>query len=211
MKNSHLKASVVVLLGSILFANTPALAESASSVRTRQMQITVVAEQFGDKPVGARASADKPVHYVASDGGYIEGGEPMAGETPPLPSAVAEALKDALSAQGYQPALASQIPALIITYHWGVLRSLGNPWNTPAGIDPNLRARLSLVAPLDMVRRIEEEISMRMTVISPFNMLNLSSNRQALELANDARYFVIVSAYDYAAFGRGETNAVWRV
>jgi hypothetical protein len=34
--------------------------------------------------------------------------------------------------------------------------------------------------------------------------------RELLELAQDGRYFVIVSAYDYAALGRHETRLLWR-
>jgi hypothetical protein len=160
----------------------------------------------------ADAASDSPVpsfSYFAIDGGFVEAGDPVGGETPPTPAEVASALRESLASQHHQPAVSPSVPAVVLIYHWGVIRPDSNAIKPASDIAPNLRARLSLVAPQKLVDRIATRlVTRRYTHLG--DMFDYPDERDALENARDSRYFVTVSAYDYAALVRGEITLRWR-
>ena len=183
--------------------------------RDPRLDTVVVAEMTAASAKLVRPTPDQPVYYVAFDGGYREMGDPVANEKPPADTAVARALRRTLATEGYRPATEQTPPTLLLIYHWGTLNKDSLAIRNDIEIDPNLKARLSLVATSKYARQIEDEILRRRTtrdLHAPFPVPSfLSINaRQLRELAQDDRYFVIVSAYDYAALRRHETQLLWR-
>ncbi len=171
----------------------------------------VVAEQMNPATAPTPPTAEHPAYYVAYDGGYIEAGDPIAGENPPPPSAVANAVHQSLATQHYLPATAEHAPSLVLIYHWGLLNRDSFQIRNIFQIQPNLRARIYLVAPKAYARRMVEDIMDRrqpgfvhIPIIDP-------EEQTLLQLAHDNRYFVILSAYDYASIVHGKADLVWRV
>jgi len=125
---------------------------------------------------------------------------------------VAQALRGTLASQNFLPASA---PSLLVVYHWGVIRPDSHQIRDTFNIQPNLKARIALVAPSRQAGEIENYLlERRMGRISPaFRVPNFlpSPERDLLDLAQDDRYFVIVSAYDFAALTRRETKLLWRL
>jgi hypothetical protein len=164
----------------------------------------VVAEQTVP---GARINSPAPGHpayYVAYDGGYIEAGAAIGGLKPPAVAAIGRALRSALGTAGYEAAQAQTVPSLVLFYHWGSIRH--NYGQTDAF--SNLEARLSLVAPARMVRQAEDFVLHGHDANVGYVASDLQST---LEFARGARYFVIVSAYDYSALTRHSVRLLWRV
>lgn len=177
--------------------------------------MAVVAEQtdFGSKL--ALPTPDHPTYCVAYDGGYIEEGDPIANEKPAAPADVAQALRAALASQGYQPATAQIGPSLALVYHWGLLNHDSIQIRNGLRLPPNLKARIGLVGTSTRAGEIENFLlTRRMGRTNPeFRIPGFLSiqERDILDLAHDDRYFVIVTAYDYAALTHRETKQLWRV
>ncbi len=147
-----------------------------------------------------RPSPEKPAYYVATDAGFTEGGARLAGEKPPSPVVIGLVLRTALHSRGYEPATTTRPPSLLLVYHWGFLGS------APLGANsPLYHARLNLVAPPDLAGQMVD-----FTVHEPIGPWT-PRQRDAISNASDDRYFVIVSAYDYADFTRGQQSLLWRV
>lgn len=178
---------------------------------TDNFEMTVVAERAKDAPPESKG----PVSYVAFDGGYIEAGDPIAGDRPPTADQVRQELRTGLEAQGFQPAQGT--PSLVLTYYWGVLRVDRTQIRVPFGIKTNLRARIALVSTELQRAEVENHILGRekgsnvdMNASSPARLVGpLETVAQNSRLP---RIFVVVSAYDYQALTeRHETKLVWRV
>jgi hypothetical protein len=212
MKN-HLRFSLVLLavLAAGLVASSKA-ADRTSAGDGKKFFMVVVAERTDQAEKPALPTPDHPAYYVAYDAGYIEAGDPIAGEEPPPPAAVAQALRGTLASQNYLPASA---PSLLIVYHWGVIRPDSHQIRDTFNIQPNLKARIALVATSRMAGEIENFVQdRRLGRINPaFRVPGFLAmqERDLLDLARDDRYFVIISAYDYAALTRRETKLLWRL
>ena len=208
--NTHLRLSLgLAVLGTLGMVPTPRAAG-------RSLQMIVVAEQIDAQPPAPTPSADHPVNYVALDGGYIEAGDPIANEQPPSASAVAQALQKTLASSGYQPATGAVPPSLVFIYHWGLLNRDSHASRIGTTIDPNLHARLSLVATRHQDGEIETYLLDKrlMGRANPaFRSPGILSirERDSLELANDDRYFAILSAYDYSSISQRQPKLLWRV
>jgi len=186
------------------------------SAAGRSLQMTVVAEQTAAQSPATVPSPDHPAYYVALDGGYIEEGDPIANEHPPAASAVAQALEKTLAGLGYQPANGGATPTLVFTYHWGLLNRDSFAPRFGAAIGRNLHARLLLVTTSRQQGEIETYILDKrlMGRTNPaFRSPGILSirERDALDLANDNLYFVILSAYDYTSVDLRQPKLLWRV
>ncbi len=171
----------------------------------------IVAERTADGMALAQPKADHPAYYVAFDGGYIEEGDPIAGEKPPAAGAVGQALRQALATQGYQEATGQAAPSLVITYHWGVLHRDTHQVRSPHKMEPNLKARINLVATKTYAERMETDImDRRQPTLVHIPILD-PREQTLLQLLGDDHYFVIVSAYDFAALTHRETKLLWHV
>ncbi len=181
----------------------------------RNLQMIVVAEQADPKAAPVLPRPEHPADYVVFDAGYIEAGDPIANEKPPASSAMADALRNTLAAQGYQPAATGQ-PQLLFVYHWGLLNRDSHAIRNGLTIDPNLHARLALLTTTRQDGEIENFLldhrlmgrtnpAFRTPGFLEFQY------RDILDLTHDDSYFVVLSAYDYASIGRREARLLWRV
>lgn len=195
------------LLATLLMAGTCTRANA--NLFTDDFDALVVAERAKDAP----SELCKPTTYVAFDGGYIEAGDPSAGDTPPTPDQVRQCLTTALSSQGFQEGLSS--PALVIIYHWGVLRVDHQEIRVPYEVRKNLSARIDLVSTRKMDAEMENHLRDRerasgedLSAASPrFLVPPLDS---VVAHARLPRIFVVVSAYDGQAMSRHEVKLVWK-
>jgi hypothetical protein len=183
-------------------------ARLSAGIFTDDFRMLVVAEQL--QPFSA--SQDNPVSYVAIDGGYIEAGDPIAGDNPPSPSVVAQAMHAALAEHGFRAAEGT--PSIVITYHWGVLRVDHRQINTPYQIKTNLQARIELVSTQKLGAEVENHIlgrekgaGMDENVSAPRILAgSLETIRQDSRMP---RIFVVATAYDYQALTRHEATRLW--
>jgi hypothetical protein len=180
-----------------------------------RLDLVVVSEVTAENAKSVRPTPDQPAYYVAFDDGYRESGDPVGNENPPTAAEVARALRQTLAAEGYRPATNQSPATLLLSYHWGSLNVDSLAIKTSMDLDPNLKARLSLVADKRNARRIEDEILQRRLTRESRGSIPSAGYltpqaRDLWELARDNRYFVIVSAYDYAALQRHETRLLWR-
>src|ERR1700691_1633192 len=113
---------------------------ASAGIFSNNIDMLVVAET----PNGGPSSQGTPVAYAAFDGGYIEAGDPIAGDTPPTADQVSQSLRSALANQSFQAGGSS--PSVVLTYHWGVLRIDHRQIRVPYGIKTNLEARIELVS-----------------------------------------------------------------
>ena len=205
-------------LAAALAAGGPApvrAADAGSSFWSRKIYLVVVAEQPRSETPFSLPTADHPVYYAAFDGGYIEEGDPIANERPPAPGAVAQALARGLAPQHYLPATGQAPPTVLLIYHWGALNRNSIEIHSGLSLGPNQRARIALVAPAAYARRIQQDLLDERTARethSPvwFPYFIDFHERDILELSRDDRYFVIVSAYDYAAVAHHQVKLLWR-
>ena len=201
MKNYGLYLITAAFAG---FASLAAAADSDSGTGRKVFTIAV-----SERADAATSSPVPSFSYFAIDGGFVEAGDPVGGDTPPNPADVAIALRESLASQHHQPAVSPSDPAVVLIYHWGVIRRDSNAITPASDISPNLRARLSLVAPQKLVDRIASRlVTRRYSHLG--DVFDYPDERDALDNARDDRYFVIVSAYDYAALVRGESTLRWR-
>lgn len=175
-----------------------------------KLDMAVVAEQADPAMKSDLPTAEQPAHYIAFDGGYIEAGDPIAGENPPPASAVSQALATALASQHYLPATAMASPSVVIIYHWGLLNRDTHQIRDSFNLQPNLKARIALVAPKKYAERIESDL-LDHRQPAPVHIPILDPREQELlQLSGDNRYFVVVSAYDYASIVHGAGKLLWR-
>ena len=180
-----------------------------------QLDVVVVTDKTAENANLVRPTPDQPAYYIAFDGGYRESGDPVANQNPPAAAEVARALRQTLAIEGYRPAADQTPPTLLLIYHWGALNRDSMAIRSGMDLDPNLKARVSLVAGRRYERQIDDEIVQRqisrdLHTNFPPPLLLSDQARELRELAQGDRYFVIVSAYDYAALRRHEARLLWR-
>lgn len=182
---------------------------ASAGIFSSNFDMLVVAE----RSAGSQSQAG-PATYAAFDGGYIEAGDPIAGDTPPTPQMVALSLQNALANQGYQ--LAAGEPSIVLTYHWGVLRIDHRQINVPYGIKTNLEARIELVSTSKLGAEVENHILLNekgggLNSDASAPRMLVGPTETVKEDARQPRIFVIVSAYDYQGLLHRETKLLWRV
>jgi hypothetical protein len=185
--------------------------QAAAGVFSNSFRMLVVAEQTKAAP----APQDTPVSYIAFDGGYIEAGDPIAGETPPTADQVAQSLHAALASHGFKAAQ-TMTPSVVLTYHWGVLRIDHRQIAVPYGIKTNLIARIELVSTEQLGAEVENHILLRekggamdADVSSP--RILAGPLETVMQESRRARIFVVVSAYDYQSLVHRDAKLLWRV
>jgi hypothetical protein len=184
--------------------------QASAGLFSNNIDMLVVAET----PNGAPSPAGSPVSYAVFDGGYIEAGDPIAGDTAPTADQVSQSLRAALANQGFQAENAS--PSVILTYHWGVLRIDHRQIRVPYGIKTNQEARIELVSTQQLGAEVENSILLKEKAGA--SNPDAASTRimggpaeTAAQASRQPRIFVIVSAYDYQGLLHREAKLLWRV
>lgn len=183
---------------------------SRANLFTDDFNVIAIAE----RGKGATEELAKPTSFVAFDGGYIEAGDPIAGDDPPAAGQVRQALVGALEAQGFHES--QTVPSLLVIYHYGVLRVDHRQIKVPFQVRSNLSARIALVSTTKMDAEIENHI--RDHERATGENINYASPRflvapldSVVAQARLPRIFVEVSAYDFQAFfQKHEARLVWR-
>jgi hypothetical protein len=165
-----------------------------------RVDLIVVAKQTAQGAKLARPTPEHPAYYLAFDAGDVGAGLP-AGSAPRLAAAAIEQpLHNALRSEGYEAATAQNAPSLVLISHWGCLRP-GAPsrliWE----------GRLDAVAPRKPVS-VSEDFSVEGGAAGG---QSAPDPREGTQLAPDARYFVVVSAYDFADLAQQKPTLLWRV
>jgi hypothetical protein len=181
-----------------------------ASLFSDNFETLVVAETAKDAPAAKTAA----VSYCAIDGGYIEAGDPIVGDTPPTADRVRQALYDALKSQGFEANRAA--PTILLTYYWGVLRLDRQEIRLPYGVKSNLNARLNLVSTEELGAEVENHIlgkqhadGTNMNVSTPKFLIGPTET--VVQNARRPRIFVIVSAFDYQGLTQNhEAKPLWR-
>lgn len=199
------------LLGAAALLTAGFCPTARASLFSDNFEMLVVAEtgKYSPQPQGA------PLTYCAIDGGYIEAGDPIVGDTPPTPDRVRQALYDALRSQGFEANRTS--PSVLLTYYWGVLRPDREEIRLTYGVKSNLNARLRLVSTEMLGSEVENHILGRqkadgtnMNASSPPFLIGPTET--VVQNARHPRIFVIISAFDYHGLTEGhETWPLWRV
>jgi hypothetical protein len=187
-----------------------AIAMGASPTIQAESKFDMLAVAESAAPAGlipAFAQPNSPTTYVAFDGGYIEAGDAVGGDRPPKADLVARTLRDALATQGYQQTYLPMYGSALLTVEWGVLRVYTGENQRTNDVPPNARARVELVSTNRLAGAAEGFLIARKTS----DVVSMPEVRTVLNRAQDARYFVIVSAYDYEAATRREVRLLWRL
>jgi hypothetical protein len=184
--------------------------QASAGIFSNNIDMLVVAET----PSGAPSAQGSPIAYAAFDGGYIEAGDSIAGDTPPTPEMVSQSLRAALANQNFQAGASS--PAVVLTYHWGVLRVDRRQIRVPYGIKSNLEARIELVSTHELGAEVENHIllgekSGQMNADAASTAIMGGPADTVREDSRQPRIFVIVSAYDYQGLLHREAKLLWRV
>jgi len=199
---------------SLLSLASLVLAVQLPAASNPKIYVNIVGDVFAPGYVAPKP--DQPAYYVLYDAGFIERGDPVANDNPPPAADVTRALSQYLPASNFLPASAAHGPTLLLVAHWGVMRNDTMEISPPFEIRPSLRARIRLVSTPDIAQRIERELTdriyrreLRSNIAWPRMLSN--TDQDALDVARDDHYFVIVTAYDYAAALKKQISPVWRV
>jgi len=205
-----MKISPLPTLGLAALLAVGLVPQASAGLFSSNIDMLVVAERQGG---GASPQGGTPT-YAAFDGGYIEAGDPIAGDTPPSADQVRRSLDAAMANQGFQASGAS--PSVVLTYHWGVLRIDRIQIRAPYGIKSNLQARIELVSTQQLGAEVENHIvagekggTMNSDASSPPFLVGAAETVR--EDSRQPRIFVIVSAYDYQGLTHREAKLLWRV
>jgi hypothetical protein len=180
----------------VLFAVVLAAAAMASAVEP-VADVNVIVDLT---PAGRKLTLPtpaQPAYYAPLIGGYHEEGETTAGDKRPPQNFVLHEFAKALAAQGYLVAGAqTPVPSVLLVFHWGSLNPNIAESGDPDDPDQNFLNEKKMVA---------------MVAGQTLNNLNPFSERQeAMLAARTNRYYVMVTAYDFAAAKQHRKIALWR-
>ena len=140
-------------------------------------------------------SKDHPIVYLLVLGGYKQEGDVVAGETTLPTDDVGRRVHAALQAAGYTPLRKSSTrpPDMIILAYWG---SMG-PGDVDMG-DGNPPVTFNEIAMVNLVAgaRVENY------------MLGSTKRSELMTAAHQIRYFLVLSAFDYASYARGKKRTL---
>lgn len=133
---------------------------------------------------------EKPAFYFPVLAGYREMGALVGGETKPPPNSVAKLLAKALASEHYYVTdMKTKAPSLILVFHWGYM----NPQidETPSAADSTIS---------DQIFWNQKEMLGLVAGNTLANIGVFSFQREdIIQAAREDRYFVVVSAFDFAA------------
>ena len=184
--SAWLVAAVTVLFGAL-----PAKAVEKTCEVAVNVEVTAAGKNL------APPSPAHPAYYFPVVGGFREEGAVKAGEKAPERLTVLHQLAKTLAAQGYLVVgTKTPPPSVLLAFHWGSMNpqidefgDIGDPQKTFY----NQREMVSLVGGHTLTN------------------LDLWSEREAvMQGAEEDRYFVVVSAYDFDAAQNKKKVLLWR-
>jgi hypothetical protein len=177
----------------------------------------------------APPSPEHPVYYVVYPGGFREFGGTYAGVHPPQEADLERVMKKALATQGYLPATdAAHRPSVLVIFTWGMHSRLDPTTEaiSPQATVQNMLERAELVGGMVFAQRVGKAYEERaisqlsgptfvdasFNLIDPVHRLTDDNARSEylMDQISDDIYFVVASAYDYAAVAQGKRTLLWR-
>lgn len=167
-------------------------------VAAASRDVIVYADRTPDGKNVAPPTAEHPTYYYLLSGGYRQEGETVAGESSPPALAVAQLVAKALADRHYLLiGKTSPKPDLLIVFHWGYMNPEKEDFgdvDNPQQVFFNEKEMLALVA------------GDSLGTIMPDTM----EREDLMQAAGDDRYFVVISAFDFAAATRHQKKLLWR-
>lgn len=164
--------------------------------RTCEVNVNVSLTEAGKKI--APPTPAKPAYYYPLLAGWREEGPAEAGEKAPIPAALVKPLARALARQGFLVVgHGTPPPTLLLVFHWGAIN-------------------------VDELETEDEDGETQKTVLNQskmlalvggntFGALDLNFEREAvMQAAEEDRYFVLVSAFDYEDAVKKKKTLLWR-
>lgn len=190
--------STIVLLGGLALLNSPQLKAGWFS-NGNQREVDVVVDMTPEGRKLTHPDAKHPAFYYPVVAGFKEWGATVAGEKQPDPKDVIHLMAVELAKQGYFVINKQHpTPDLIVTLHWGSMNpeiDQSDPTDASTQVFFNQNQMLALVGG------------------NTLNNLDLNFEREdVMQAAEDDRYFIVVSAYDYRTYvdHRADKNAKHR-
>lgn len=166
-------------------------------------------------------SQQNPAYFHVHGGGYLERGEPPAGEKTVTKENLEQVLVRSLATAGYLPAqLPDHPPSLFITYSWG-LHTLAQNNPTASQLE-----RATLIAGEKFAKKLQQVFmesrefnqSVRYmdasaaATLDPANLFKRSDPKIefVVDQSETDLYYVIASAYDYRAGAEKRRVLLWR-
>jgi hypothetical protein len=184
-------------------------------------EVVANAELTEEGRQASRPTPGHPVYYVPMTHGWHESGKIVAGEEPPKRADVLRHIAQALAKEGYilqalRPDANTTVPSIVIHIAWGYMNpdvvesgalDLGTSDGgsmAPAGLrnDPTQSTSSDFNAQ-DMLTLVAGSMHGRETSLSQADWDKVGV------AAGEGRYFIIVSAYDFAASVKGEQKLLW--
>jgi hypothetical protein len=175
----------------LLLALAPAL------FAARQTEVDVVVDMSPEGRKVQRPTPQHPAFYLPIMGGFTEAGATVRGEREhaPSPHEVAHLIATTLADQGYlvcNPAKGRR-PTLIFAIHWGSIKPEIEDFGAP-GADPTEDPSAATVF-------FNQAQMLGMVGGNTLHNLDLDFEReQVMQAAEEDRYFIMISAYDFATY-----------
>ena len=176
--------------------------------KSPQLEMTVVTEFTPYGRLLRPVSPAQPAYFVAQPGGYKQLGDTVGGEVRPPPADLERAMIKALATNGFLPAAPpAHTPTLAVVYTWGSHNKLSPEM---AAQFPQLAARhmlerATLVGGRQFMAGINRRLEFGDSILDHSERMDYLTDQ-----ADDDLYFIIASAYDYAALTLGKRQLVWR-
>jgi hypothetical protein len=172
-----------------------------------QLEMTVVSELTPYGRTLPPASPARPVYYLGVNSGLLERGDGVAGDHPPDANYLGRLLATALRTNGFLPATNLHHATQVLFFHWGTHYAMDFDMRAlfPEKAYRELLERAGLVGGTSFKQSLVRQISYGETIVDP------SAKRDFLaSQASSNLYFIIVSAYDYAALAHKDRRLIWR-
>jgi hypothetical protein len=162
-----------------------------------QLEINVNVAMTDDGRKISSPTKSKPLYYFPLVIGYREEGERVAGETKPPTKPIVHLLAKTLAEQNYLVVSSEHPqPSLLLVFHWGYMNPEVAEFGSPDDSQKVIFNQREMIALLGG---------------QTLGMLDLDFEREAvIQGAEDDRYFVLVSAYDFAAARQHKKVLLWQ-
>lgn len=199
-----ISVAILVLLAALLAA--PGLRAA------RDADVIVYSRVTADGRKLPAPAAGHPAYYVLVEGGYREAGQLVRGEKSPPGPVVEKLVRRALAGAGYQGATTrSPRIDMFIVYHWGYI----NPVIVSTFEEGRVNPRNPGEQPplIEHKQILNDQQMLGLLGVAALDDRHFASNsdvQRIAQAAQDDRYFVVLSAYDWAAINRKQRVLLWR-
>ncbi|HTX65558.1 MAG TPA: hypothetical protein VMD31_07285 [Opitutaceae bacterium] len=190
-----------------------------SAQRNPPVDMTVVTNLTDAGRKRPPATADRPAYFAVYLTPMREEGDTAGGERPPPPAVMEQAVRRALAVNFFLPADAQHPPSLLALCHWGVSNQLMEEQGDPGNRYALTRARLvggdrflEEYRQALTLEQLDRQLGSQIALLDPMKRFTQRDYKTStlVDRAKGVFYFAIVSAYDFAAFKRGQRELLWR-